>query len=236
MRPFELDIHTHTLASGHGYGTIREMAQAAEERGIKLLGISEHGPGIPGTVEPIYFSALHFVPRVLYGVEIIHGCEVNILNNGTLSLEEKYLKCLDYAIIGIHDQCYHDEGIEKNTENAIACMKHEKVHFMSHPDDDHTPLDYEKLVEAAKKYHVALEVNNNTFRRKEKRLNCEQNYRKMLSLCMEYRASILVGSDAHDPSFVGEFGFARELLEETGFDEELILNTDVEKFRRFIFG
>ena len=51
---YVLDIHTHTLASGHAFGTIREMAQAASERHLELLGVSEHGPGIPGTVEPIY--------------------------------------------------------------------------------------------------------------------------------------------------------------------------------------
>ena len=39
-------------------------------------------------------------------------------------------------------------------------MKEPKVYFVSHPDDAHTPLDYERLVQAAKKYHVALEVNN----------------------------------------------------------------------------
>ena len=45
-----LDIHTHTLASGHAYGTIREMAASAAEHGLQLLGISEHAPGIPGTI------------------------------------------------------------------------------------------------------------------------------------------------------------------------------------------
>ena len=29
---FELDMHTHTIASGHAYGTIREMAQGAGKR------------------------------------------------------------------------------------------------------------------------------------------------------------------------------------------------------------
>ena len=53
---FLLDMHTHTLASGHAYGTIREMAQAAAENGLKLLGISEHAPGLPGTVDPFYLN------------------------------------------------------------------------------------------------------------------------------------------------------------------------------------
>lgn len=113
-------------------------------------------------------------------------------------------------------------------------MKNEKVCFISHPDDDHTPLDYELLVQAAKKYHVALEVNNNTFRRKEKRLNCLENYRKMLSLCMEYSSPVIVSSDAHDPSMVGDFSLAMEFLDKIGFDETLILNTNVGKFYDFI--
>lgn len=46
----------HTLAGGHAYGTIREMAAAAKEQGLKLIGISEHAPEIPGTVNPFYFS------------------------------------------------------------------------------------------------------------------------------------------------------------------------------------
>ena len=39
---FELDVHTHTVASGHAYGTITEMAQAASHKGLRLLGITEH--------------------------------------------------------------------------------------------------------------------------------------------------------------------------------------------------
>ena len=44
-----LDLHTHTLASGHAYGTIRENALAAHEKGLAGLGVSEHAPGMPGT-------------------------------------------------------------------------------------------------------------------------------------------------------------------------------------------
>ena len=56
-----------------------------------------------------------------------------------------------------NEECYENEGKQRNTDNLIACMKNPKVYFVSHPDDDHTPLDYERLVKAAKKYHVALE-------------------------------------------------------------------------------
>ena len=82
------DVHTHTIASGHAYGTIREMAQAAASIGLKVLGLTEHAPGIPGTVDPFYYLNLGVVPRELYGVRILHGSEINVMNDGTLSLEE----------------------------------------------------------------------------------------------------------------------------------------------------
>ena len=34
---FEADLHTHTIASGHAYNTIREMARAAADKGLKAL-------------------------------------------------------------------------------------------------------------------------------------------------------------------------------------------------------
>ena len=39
---FTLDLHTHTVASGHAYSTVQEMAKAAADKGLKLLGITEH--------------------------------------------------------------------------------------------------------------------------------------------------------------------------------------------------
>lgn len=229
-----LDIHTHTLVSGHAYGTIREMAEAAGEKGLELLGISEHAPGIPGTVDPIYYSNLKVIPRQICGVEILHGCEINVLHGGKLSLEQKYIDFLDYAIVGIHGLCYENEGKEKNTANLIACMQNEKVFFVSHPDDDHTPLDYELLVQAAKEYHVALEVNNSSLHKQDRRLNCLANYYTMLGLCRRYEVPVIVSSDAHDPGWVGEFSLAETLLDKIGFDEGLILNTSADKLKEFI--
>ena len=229
-----LDIHTPTLASGHAYGTIREMAYAASSRELKGIGFTEHAPGIPNTCDPFYFCNLIVIPREIFGVKIFHGSEINVLNDGTLSLEEKWIEKLDYCIVGIHTQCYNDEGVGKNTQNAISCMKHPKVHFMSHPDDDHTPLDYNLLVLAAKQHKVALEVNNSSLVKKHKRLNCYENYKKMLKLCMELRVPIFVGSDAHDPSGVGAFKLAEELLTSLNFDEDLIINNSLEKFIEFI--
>lgn len=235
MLKFFADIHTHTIASGHAYGgTIREMAEAAADQKLQMLGISEHGPGIPGTTDPFYYRNLKVIPRTLYGVRIIHGCEINVLNDGRRSLDDSMMKFLDYAIVGIHRQCYWDQGMDRNTDNLISCMKHPKVRLVSHPDDNHTPLDYPRLVRAAKDLTVALEVNSSSFRKQDQRLGCLDNYRCMLDLCQHYRVPIVVSSDAHDPSWVGHMEEAGSFLEELKFDPSLILNLDGNQ-EQFIF-
>ena len=52
---YVLDSHTHTVASGHAYSTLHEMAKEAAEKGLKLLGITEHSMTMPGTCHEYYF-------------------------------------------------------------------------------------------------------------------------------------------------------------------------------------
>lgn len=236
MKPFVADVHMHSLMSGHAFGTVREMAFEAANRGLKLIGVTEHGPGIPGTVDPIYFRNFCDAPRVLYGVEMLYGSEVNVLAGGKVDLDQRHLNCLDYAVAGIHGLCYKDEGIVKNTDNVIRCMENAKVKFISHPDCDTFPLDYPALVQGAKETGTALEVNNSSLRKPELRPGCIGNYHKMVPLCMEYGVPIIVNTDSHDPSAVGDFTLARKLLEEIGVNEDLILNNDLEKLKNFLLG
>jgi putative hydrolase len=236
MKPFIADLHMHTVMSGHAFGTIREMAYEAAQRNMELIGITEHGPGIPGTCDPIYFRNIIDAPRVLHGVEMLYGSETNVLNSGKVDLDERHLKCLDYAIAGIHGLCYDDVGAVRNTDNVVSCMMHHKVKFISHPDADNYPMDYKALVEGAKEYGCALEMNNSSLRKPTLRPGCVENYRKMLPLCMEYGVPIIVNTDAHDPSQVGDFTLARAMLEEIGFDENLILNNDAQKLKAFLLG
>lgn len=236
MKPFVADMHMHTIMSGHAFGTVREMAFEAAGRNMKLIGITEHGPGIPGTCDPILFRNFIDAPRVLYGVQMLYGSETNVLNSGEVDLDQRHLDCLDYAIAGIHGLCYEDAGAVKNTDNVISCMKNTKVKFITHPDADNFPMDYLALVQGAKEYGVALEMNNSSLRKPKLRPGCVENYRKMLPLCMEYGVPIIVNTDAHDPSQVGDFTLARVFLEKLGFDEDLILNNDLEKLKAFLLG
>jgi putative hydrolase len=66
------------------------------------------------------------------------------------------------------------------------------------------------------------------------RIGCYDNYRCMLKLCMEFEVPIIVNSDAHDPSWVGEFSLAEKLLKEISFPNSLILNTAQDKLLCFL--
>ena len=54
------------------------------------------------------------------------------------------------------------------------------------------------------------------------------NQRQPVTACKIWTAP------GNDPSAVGRFGAAIALLNEAGFDRDLILNTDAERFKRFI--
>ena len=234
MKPIIADLHMHSVLSGHAFGTIRELAAEAADRGMKLIGVTEHAPGIPGTCDPIYFRNICDAPRELYGIQMLYGSEVNVLTGGKLSLDERHLQCLDYGIAGIHGLCYEDEGKVKNTDNVISCMEHPKIKFISHPDDDRYPVDYPALVQGAKANGVALELNNSSLRKPWLRPNCVENYKTMLPLCMEQGVCILVNSDAHDPSAVGDFALAYQLLDELAFSDDLVINNDLVRLKSFL--
>ncbi len=230
-----LDIHTHTIASGHAFGTIRENAQAGAEHGLKLVGTSEHGPSVKGSCGLLYFASSRRIPRELFGVEVITGVEANLLDDGSIDIPEKLYRCLDYIMVGIHiGSFFSDHGIDGNTDLLIRSMQIEKVHFIAHPDTDKNPVDYDRLAKAASENRVALELNNSSLRKPYDRPGCYENYRKMLKACEKYGTFIVVSSDAHDPGEVGRFERAEALLEECQFPESLILNCDVARFKQFI--
>ena len=102
------DIHTHSIASGHGTSaTISNMAKAASRRGLRLLGITDHGPATLAAGTPSYFRSLTYSPRKRFGLELLYGAELNILDtDGRLDLEDSLLDRLDYAIASMHSQNY----------------------------------------------------------------------------------------------------------------------------------
>lgn len=230
-----LDVHTHTVMSGHAFSTVQEMASEAARQGLDILGITEHGPNIPGTCNPIYFRNLHVVPREMYGVRLLLGAELNILDtHGTLDLDEQYYRMLDLRIAGIHSICWQGGTREENTAGMVAAIRNPWTHIISHPGDGAADLDYEPIVRAAAETHTLLEINNTSFRPARGLVKSHDNNLQILRLCREQAVPVILGSDAHISFSIADYGYLYPLLEEAQFPDELIMNYSTERFLNYL--
>lgn len=234
-----LDVHMHTLASGHAYNTIREMLTAGKKRGLQLVGISEHAPAMPGGTHRYFFENMRVFNREAYsrqiGVEVLIGVELNILNEmGHIDLEEKALRPLDYAIASLHSACITPGTCRENTTAMISAMANPHVKIIGHPDNPKYPADFDALAKAAKENHVLLECNNSSYRPGGSRPGSRELGKKMLQACKKSGTAIIMGSDAHIDLDVGNHREAQAILQETDFPEELVINSSPEKFKEWI--
>ncbi|MDE5956250.1 MAG: PHP domain-containing protein, partial [Bacteroidales bacterium] len=157
------DLHTHTVASGHGYSTLQEMARAAAEKGIEILGVTEHGPAVPGACDSLYFKNMIVIPRVMYGVRLLLGAEINILDtSGKLDMSDDECRMLDLRIAGIHSVCWKGGTAEENTEGVLNVMRNPLIHIISHPGDGTAELCFEPLVQESARSHTLLEINSHS--------------------------------------------------------------------------
>lgn len=232
---YRLDSHTHTIASGHAYNTIFEMAQAAAQKKLELLAITEHTKNLPGTCHELYFLNLKVLPRTMFGIEVLFGAEVNIMDyQGTLDMSPSYLRRMDVTIASLHTPCIQPGTTAENTNALVRAAENPLINIIGHPDDGRYPVDMDTLVAAAKENHVLLELNNSSLNPEGSRLNAREGDIKLLELCRKYRARIIMNSDAHWAGDVGNCCYSRPLIEELQFPEELIVNTSVEEYKKFI--
>ena len=232
---FVLDTHTHTLASGHSYSTIREMAHTASERGLQLLGITEHAPKMLGSCHELYFQNLKVVDRQMCGVELLLGAELNILSpDGTVDLPDSILQKLDITIASLHIPCMKPGTLLENTRAYVNAIKNPFINIIGHPDDRRYPVDYKEIVLAAKEYDTLIELNNASLTDGGARVNARPLDIELLELCKEYEVPIVVASDAHIHLAVGNHDQANALLEEVRFPEHLIVNQDANYLKKYV--
>ena len=230
-----MDLHTHTLAGGHAYSTILEMAQAARDKGLQLLAMTEHGPAMRGSCQHTYFENIKVIPRERFGVRTLFGVELNILDpEGHVDIEERLLPAMDICVASLHIPCYAPRSMEENTNAYIRAMENPYVNIIGHPDDPRYPIDLKAVVEAAKENHVILEMNNSSLAPTSFRKATKEGYLEFLELCQSYDQPIIMDSDAHVDIDVGNHCYVSEILEEAQFPEHLIMNTDVEKVKPYL--
>lgn len=230
------DLHTHSVASGHAYGTISEMLKAASEKGHLGLGITDHGPAMPDGAHHYYFSNMSTLPKTMFGIRFYHGVESNIIDTeGNIDIPADIQPWLDYMIASMHIGGVSPQGhsASENTQTWAKAMQNPLIKILGHPENPHFPIIVPELVAAAKEYGKIIEINSASF---IVRKGSEPIMREIVTEAAKQQVMMAITSDAHFMNRIGDYELSLKLAEELGVSEELIVNTSLEKIDEYLLG
>lgn len=226
-----MDTHTHSVASGHAYSTVDENLRWAAQKGLELVALTDHAPGMKDTTGHAYFANLHILPKELHGVRLLKGIELNIMDfDGKIDMDEKVLSRLDLGIASLHMPCIQPGSRKENTRALVKVMENPYVDIIGHPGDPRYDVDYEEVFRQAKETGTILEINNASLVPGGFRDGSRENVKEILRMSMAEGTPVVLGSDAHFYTGVGDFSHALALLQEVDFPAELVLNTNPARF------
>jgi putative hydrolase len=227
-----LDVHCHTVLSGHAYSTVSENAAHAAKIGLTHIGVSDHAPGMPGAAHLYAFSNLWSLPDEINGVRVLKGVECNIMTPaGELDLDPKLLAKMDFAIASFHRGTFPPKNKKIHTQALIHAMENNPdMHILGHPGCKFFDIDTEAVIAAAARTHTIIEINNQSLHPGSYRFHGDSKFLEILTLCKQHKVPVLASSDAHFCTMVGDLTLARAVIEKANMPEELILNTCAEKF------
>ncbi len=163
------DLHTHSTWSD-GKLSIREMAKAAQARGLKVLAITDHSAslGVAGGLSVDEIQAQRFEIDAVQSelgdsIRLLQGCEVEIRADGALDFPDEVLASLDIVIAALHTGLRQPR--QQVTERMLSAIRNPHVDIIAHPTGRMIPnregadLDIEAVFRAAVEHGVALEIN-----------------------------------------------------------------------------
>ena len=226
------DMHTHTVASTHGYSTVKEIAEAAAEKGLSAVAITDHTPASTDGPHVWHFHNLHkALPRELCGVKLIFGAEASIIDyKGNIDFPHKECAALDWIIASFHKSSLAPGTFEQNTEMYLGVAENPDVDVIGHCATVDCPFDYEKCLKKFKEYGKLVELNESTILWK----NTRSNYLEIMGICKKYEIPVIINTDAHFCGIVGDVTESEKVIEEVGFPGSLIINSDWERLKAYI--
>ncbi|MEK7550326.1 MAG: PHP domain-containing protein [Patescibacteria group bacterium] len=230
----KIDLHTHSLMSGHGLNTVFEMAAEAKRRGIRILGIADHGPSMEGAPHEGYFWISDKLEN-LKGIKILLGAEVNIINkSGKIDLSDNYLSKQRIVIAGIHDKTPYKGSSEDHTTALVNAMSNKYVKIISHPFRMKFKSNIKKIVNAACSTNTLLELNDQLFEKESINSRFLEAYRMLVDLCKKSGLPIIIGSDAHVANRIGENKNILKVKKLIGLTDNMIINNREKELELFL--
>lgn len=222
------DLHTHTIASTHAYSTVNEMAAAAEQTGVTLLGITDHGIGAPDAPHRWHFHNYKILPRRIGSVWLLKGVEANIMDeNGTLDMDEKEIAFCEWVVASYHTGCVTFERTPENVSQGYRKVcENPAVDVIGHPTTAMFPFDYEPVLKLFKEAGKLVELNESSLVWKPGAL---ENAKTVYALCKKHEIPIVVNTDSHYSALVGKTPVAEQLLRDLDFPARLIYSLQPER-------
>lgn len=231
----EADLHCHSIASSHAYSTVKEMAEAAAEKGVKAFALTDHAPSMPDAPHVWHFHNLHVLPEKICGVRVLKGVEANITSfDGNIDMTDFDLKDIEWVVASCHIPVIKPGSVEENTNAYIKLIKNNRaVDAIGHCTTRNYPVDFEKIAGVCKEYNRFIELNESSLTYKP---GSRENAFELLKICKKMETNIVVNTDAHYCSLIGKTTVSEELIKAVEFPEKLIFNADAERVIEYISG
>jgi DNA polymerase (family 10) len=192
------DLHAHTRASD-GHESLRGMADAAAERGLEYLAITEHSKRLTvahGLDSKRLLAQLEDIDEFNAGkhaVTLLKGIEVDILEDGSLDLPDAVLEKLDLVIGAVHSGFGLSRA--RQTRRILRAMDNPRFTLLAHPTgrliERRAPYDVDmpRIIRHARERGCYLELNANPERLDLLDTHCQ--------LAREEGVLVSINSDAH---------------------------------------
>ncbi|MBE7080795.1 MAG: PHP domain-containing protein [Clostridiales bacterium] len=238
------DYHTHTPYS-HGKNTVAENAAAAVEKGLKQIGIADHGFshvafGIRRRQVSAYKAECEAASKQ-YGIDVLVGIEANIRGiDGKADLTDKDFENFDLYLCGKHVFIWYDRFsdmirygggnlnsgkksktpskklVEFNTKAYISVIKNNPIDAVSHLNYL-CPANALEVAKCAADYGTYIELNSKKNHLTDEELN---------DIAVKTSARFIIDSDAHSKDRVGDMRLVEEQISRLNFPIERIDNVD----------
>jgi putative hydrolase len=222
------DCHTHSDWSDGG-SSIGEMAVAGRAVGHEWMVLTDHSPrltvanGLSPDRLRMQREIVAKAGELMEPFRLLHGIEVDILDDGALDQEEDLLAQLDLVVASVHSKLRMPA--KEMTPRLLAAVRNPHVRVLGHctgrlvtgrgrPESE---FDAEAVFTACRENGVAVEINS-----RPERLDPPM---RLLRLAAEIGCEFAIDSDAHAPGQLDWQGYGCERAIEAGIGPERIINT-----------
>lgn len=230
---YQGDLHTHTPWSD-GRATLADMAQVAVAQRFHCLGVTDHSPhmtvvkGVTPERLVEQRNEIEVVGRAHPELTILQGIEVDILEDGSLDLDDETLSGLDFVIASPHVKMRMPR--EQMTERMLRAVGHPAVSILGHPTGRRpgtrpgADYDTEAVFREAARRGVLIEID------------CDPNRvdvgPELAARALALGCDFALDSDAHAPRDFGYIELGLWVPEAAGVPQEKIVNwLPVERLR-----